>query len=270
MLLRLLVLGGVLALATPALAQPQVSDERLRAARAHFSLAQDQYKAHRYQEAVREFLESYKLAKRIDLLYNIALCYESLNDPGRMTSYLNRYLTSRPDAPERQEIESKLYRLSPRVATLILRTSVPGSEFWVDGELVGLAPVDPVLLTEGKHHLEARHGEDKPAVQDVELRGGRSTEFELNPEEPGTAPPPLPPPTPTLDQKLTPPPAAPEEKPRRTLLFAIGGGAAAVVAVVVVVLAVALSSGTVDYGARARSMCTDPGCTVIDLMNGAR
>src|SRR5690242_10803332 len=112
MIVRLLVLGGVLALATPVAAQPQVSEERMRAARAHFGLAQDQFKARRYQEAVKEFIESYKLSKRVDLLYNIALCYENLDDPGRMTAYLNRYLTSRPDAPERQEIESKLYRLS--------------------------------------------------------------------------------------------------------------------------------------------------------------
>jgi hypothetical protein len=273
MFLRFVVVLGVVSLASSAGAQPQANEEKLRTARARFSLGQDQFNAHHYQEAVKEFLEAYKLSRKVDLLYNIALCYENLQDPGRMTAYLNRYLASRPDAPERTEVESKLYRLGPRVATLLLRTAVPGTEFWVDGEMVGLAPVDPVLLTEGKHHLEARHGEDAPAVSDVELRGGRSTEVELNPKEAGAdQPPPAPPPTvtPAPVPALAIAPAATVEQPRHTLRWAIAGGAAAVVVVAAVIVAALFATQPVDFGARARAMCADAGCTVIDLMNGAR
>lgn len=271
MWLRFVVVMGVLSLAAGAAAQPHVSDEKMRTGRAHFSVGQDHFNAHHYQEAVKEFLEAYRLSKRVDLLYNIALSYENLNDPGRMTAFFNRYLAARPDAPERQAIESKLYRLGPRVATLLLRTSEPGTEFWVDGELVGIAPVDPVLLTEGKHHLEARHGDDRPAVSDVDLRGGRSTDVELNPEEPRAPPPAAA--TETVRPAVVPAALAPapvkEEKSHRTLLLAVAGGAAVVVVAAVVVAAL-LGSQPVDWSARARMTCTDPGCTVIDLMNGAK
>src|SRR5260221_7415052 len=100
MWLRLVIVLGVVSVASGAFAQPQANEERLRIARAHFSLGQDQFNAHHYREAVKELLEAYKLSRKVDLLYNIALCYENLQDPGRMTASLNRYLASRPDAPE--------------------------------------------------------------------------------------------------------------------------------------------------------------------------
>jgi hypothetical protein len=231
----------------------QTPDEKI--AKAHFGTGQDYFNAGRYEPAVKEFLEAYRLSHKVDLLWNIAHCYGKLDDPGRMTSYFHQYLKARPAAEDRKSIEAEMEKVAPRVATVALHSEVPGSELRVDGEVVGLAPIEPILLTMGKHHFEASHAEHAPAQADVDLPGGRSTDLSLDPKAIDA--------TPVVVQApiLVAPPVEP---PRRRWIGPVVGVVAAVV-VAAVVVAVLFSVGGTNYSDRGRALCVDPAnCTLID------
>jgi hypothetical protein len=162
--------------------------------KAHYQLGTRYYVAGRYQDAVKEFLEAHRLTQRSSLLYNIAKAYEVLHDPGRATTYYQRYLASVPAAREAVEIKAKLFEFSANVGRLIVHCSLDGSEIFIDGILAGTAPLDPVLLTIGKHQVEARHADRQPGTAEVEVRSGLLAEIPLEPREiatPLAAPPPV-------------------------------------------------------------------------------
>ncbi|MSP63216.1 MAG: hypothetical protein EXR72_23325 [Myxococcales bacterium] len=164
----------------------------LEIAKAHFATGLTYYSSERYAQAVKEFLEAYRLTHRADLLYNIARSYEKVDDAGRATAYYKRYLVECPEAAERVQVEADLYRLSQRVGMLVVITS-PGTQILVDQEAIGRAPIPPLPLTEGRHHVEAQRGGSIPAVADVEMKGGQSVEVKLEPTAPAVALPIAPP-----------------------------------------------------------------------------
>lgn len=245
--------------ASPALADG-IND--LDIAKAHYNTGQDYFAAGRYEAAVKEFIEGHRLSKKPLLLFNIALCYEKLDDAGRVTAYYRQYLKERADAPERAEIERKLLVLAPRVATVSLTSPVAGAELYLDGELVGKAPVEPVLVTAGRHHFEARFADHAPTKIDAELPGGRSTTIALAPKIIA----------PVVETILVnaPAPAPAADPPRRRWLWPVVGAGAAVVIGVVVAVVLALTLHPTNFADNARGSCGMPNCTLIDLFGGSR
>jgi tetratricopeptide (TPR) repeat protein len=155
-------------------AQAATTDEG--AAKAHFAAGKIFYKDKRYRDAIDEFLQAYQLSAAPDLLYNIGVCYDALDDAGRATIYFQRYLEARRDAPERDEIEQSLYRLSSRVGRLIIHAP-PGALITVDGIAMEVAPPAPLLVTAGGHHIVARKNGEPVAVIDETVAGGLSKEI---------------------------------------------------------------------------------------------
>lgn len=149
-------------------------------AKGHFSTGLSYYGSGEYGPAVKEFLEAWRLIKSADLLFNIALTYEKLDDPGRATIYYQRFLAARPDAVERAEVETKVAKLASRVARLTVLSS-PGSQIVVDGEALGRAPVAPLVVSQGKHRVEAQRDGFVTAAVEVELAGSEAREIRVVP-----------------------------------------------------------------------------------------
>jgi tetratricopeptide (TPR) repeat protein len=113
--MRLLVAvlsAAILAYATPSAAQVPQADED--AAKAHFLSGSAYYEQANYNDAVREFIEAHRLSKRPDLLYNISVCYERLGRWDDAIAALQQYLTERPEAPDRQVIETRIANYKQR------------------------------------------------------------------------------------------------------------------------------------------------------------
>jgi hypothetical protein len=140
-------------------------------------------------------------------------------------------------------------------------------------------------LTEGKHHVEVRHRGYVAREAEVSLKGGQVSDLRIDPEPAGGAAPEPGTKSPDNETTLTPSlfqdgggdgkgtaatpvgtnlaaPGAKDEPRRGWVAPVLGVGAAVVVAVVVVVL-VAVLGGT-DYSARARAMCGDPSCVLVE------
>ncbi len=108
---------ALLLFAYPALAQPRVAvppSDDVEAAKAHFAAGSAYYDQANYGDSVKEFNEAYRLSKRTDLLYNIAICYERLNQLDNAIATLQKYLTDKPNAQDRVTIESRIQNLTKR------------------------------------------------------------------------------------------------------------------------------------------------------------
>ncbi len=95
-------------------------------------------------------------------------------------------------------------------ARLVIRTIQPGAEVTLDGDRLGVTPLDPVMLLEGAYSVAVRRAGFKTIEQRVELTAGRERvlRFELEPDIPAPEPPP-----PSVDTA-----PARQEKPR-SLVF---------------------------------------------------
>jgi len=107
-----LMLSVSIASAQPRSAPPMADD--IEAAKAHFAAGSAYYEQANYQDALKEFNEALRLSKRNDLLYNIAMCYERLNQLDNAIAALQRYLREKPNAPDRVLIHTRIAALQQR------------------------------------------------------------------------------------------------------------------------------------------------------------
>ncbi len=90
--------------------QEDVSSTDDEAARALYVSGERHYAAGRYEEAASDFLQSYELSKRPDLLFNVANAYERLSDYESAAVYLEEYLGT-PDASNEVSVRQRIRRL---------------------------------------------------------------------------------------------------------------------------------------------------------------
>ncbi len=95
---------------------PTATSGDQEAAKAHFLAGSAYYEQANYPDAVKEFNEAYRLSKRPDLLYNIALCYERLEQLDLAVGALRTYLRDKVDAPDRAIIEERIRNLELKEA----------------------------------------------------------------------------------------------------------------------------------------------------------
>ncbi len=148
------------------------------AAKAHFAAGTSFYNDKRYKEAIDEFQKAYRLSHANDLLYNLGICYDALDDAGRATFYLRRYLDLNPQADERVPIDESLARLSTHVGMLIIHAP-PHVTVTVDGIAVEAQPPTPLPMTAGDHQVRERRGQGTPVVVPVKVTVGGTEEVTL-------------------------------------------------------------------------------------------
>jgi hypothetical protein len=105
-----IVLGALavvgLAQSVPALAQSD--DER---ARTHFEAGRSYYEQAQYDDAVREFQESFDLSGRPELLLNVSQAQERALNYDAAIAAAQRYLTLVPNADNRKTVEERIASL---------------------------------------------------------------------------------------------------------------------------------------------------------------
>src|SRR5262245_35499185 len=113
---RILSLGLCIALVAGTLpvAWAQSNEDE---AKAHYKNGEQFYLRGRYQEAIDEFQQAYKLSKAPALLYNISQAYERLGDLPKARGYLKQYIDSGNAEPsEMPALQDKLRVLDERIA----------------------------------------------------------------------------------------------------------------------------------------------------------
>jgi len=103
------LLLGLFALlaASPALAQKDPRTE----AKAHYANGKKLYEQGQYPQAIEEFRTADQLAPSGVNDFNIALCYESMGQPGDAAKHYRAYLDRMPDASNKAAVQESITRL---------------------------------------------------------------------------------------------------------------------------------------------------------------
>jgi tetratricopeptide (TPR) repeat protein len=75
-------------------------------AREHFKSAQLHYSLGEFEAAVKDFREAYRLRQEPAILFNVAQSYRQLHKYSDAYFYYRQYLSQKPDAANREEVES--------------------------------------------------------------------------------------------------------------------------------------------------------------------
>ncbi len=123
-------------------------------ARQHYDAGQDYYTQGRYNKAIEEFEEAYRLDPRPKLLYNIAQSYEKAGDLPKAAEYLERYLKEDKETEERTSLENKIKNLKERIANtgIEVKANKTGAAIYVDGKKKGRTPAKKVIRLEPGAH----------------------------------------------------------------------------------------------------------------------
>jgi hypothetical protein len=109
---------------------------------------------------VIEFERTYELVPDYRVLYNIGQVRIQLGDYARARTALEQYLqegAAQIPAARGEAVKNDLEMLEGRTATLMIQTNPPGAEVLLDGEVLGVTPLDkPTLMNAGDHSVEVR------------------------------------------------------------------------------------------------------------------
>lgn len=155
------------------LAMAQTADAQNKKARAakYFDKAVEAYDSHDYKTALDAFKTAYELVPHWRVLAHVGTCYAKLNKPVKAIEALEQYLEeggSQISPDERRVALEMLEEQGAKVGTLYLHVAPRGTEVTIDGESVGRAPFQKILLLSGPHHIIIIDG-DKAVEKDIRI-----------------------------------------------------------------------------------------------------
>jgi hypothetical protein len=179
---REILLAGALALA--ALSHSPSALGQTNEARVAFQSGVQAYAAQHYAEALESFRTAYRIRPHPSVLVNIANCYVALNRPQDAISTFERFLndpTVSPTPQQRTEIETALAEARRHLATINVLVFPPGADVYLDGDLVGTAPLRRPLQTgPGPHVIEARQPGGGTVQHQARVEGGGTVTLTLD------------------------------------------------------------------------------------------
>lgn len=107
MTVALFVVVGAMALAAPRKAPEAAAapvDQATKDAKRAFETAQKAYKQKKYADAISSFENAYRLKPHPVIRFNIARCYEQLNDAPNALKFYRTFLFEQPDSADREEV----------------------------------------------------------------------------------------------------------------------------------------------------------------------
>jgi len=134
------------------------TEQRRSSAKARYEEGVEAYRAMRYADAVRLFLEADALSPSAALSYNIARAYEKLADDAQTLRWYRNYLRLDPGAKNAAEVRGYVDALSAALAKLGIQqltvlTTPPGATVAIDGTPLGVSPLT-VELRPGTHSAQ--------------------------------------------------------------------------------------------------------------------
>jgi hypothetical protein len=160
-ILTLLASTRVLAQPVP-LSPTTPSADDAKEAKRHFTVGNDLYRDHRYQDAVVEFDASYRLGGRPSALRNAADCRRQLNEYADAYDAYQALLSrhgSQVGAADRAAVQQAIDELDALTGLLWVTSNEEGAEVVVDDRVVGRTPLaTKVRASVGPHRLVVRSG----------------------------------------------------------------------------------------------------------------
>lgn len=223
---------------------PSPSSEAIKDAGKHFQRGVALFNEADYAGALVEFKRANEIAPNVAVLYNIAQTHFQLRSYAAALQTFERFLAESPStADHRAEVESTIETLRSRVGKIDV-TAPDGSEISIDDEVVGRAPLPPVLAAVGKRKVIATTREGRAtAPRIVEVSAGEVTKIELKVDTGAPAASPQAPAGSTSSER---PPKEPSGGSALPVVLWIGAGALAAGAVTTGILSMGASNDLAD------------------------
>ena len=195
---RLLTVIGVLLLFVfvPATQAGAESNEGKKAqAKKHFDKAQVYYRQANFRKALEEYRKANELRTHHALVFNMAQCHRQLGEHKKALFMYRLFLTEKPDAPNKQEIQQWISQLKLKIAEqeraekhrgkVSVVSKPEGAEILVNqfkGTPVAITP-SVLQLKEGNHLIVVRKRGHKTVNKNVKVKAGEliSVDFTLTP-----------------------------------------------------------------------------------------
>ncbi len=161
-----------------ALAAPAVADNTADEADLHFRRGIEAYRAKRYDEALAAFFQSNRLVHNLNVVQNIARCFEQQKMYEEAYRYYSEVLGENPRGEDHRSLEDALARIAPRVALLKVVTTPPGVELYLERKDLGSLGVSPKILalTPGKRNIILSLAGYREISRQAELVVGKTVE----------------------------------------------------------------------------------------------
>ena len=163
--------------ATQAPAQPVSDGERRQQAERLRQGAIAAWDGGDYLAALDGFEKANRLYPSVNLRFNIARVLSDLGRDVEALEAFERFLAEAKNAPEgaRGVARAKVEVLSQRVARLELKCLEPGAELRLDGQLLGIGPLErTVRVNPGPHQIAAEAKGLVPFVQAINPQAGQT------------------------------------------------------------------------------------------------
>ncbi len=177
-------IAGVIAafLLVLAVARTAYADDVADEAEVQFGLGTERYQAGAYREALSHFLASNRLAKNRNVNFNIARCYEQLNQFPEAYRYYQAAQQGETDKGARDRTQEALTRIAPSVAVLEVTSDPPGARVYLDridlGER-GTTPLKVALPPATYEVIVELEGYKSATSQPVQVRVGKAQSLNL-------------------------------------------------------------------------------------------
>ncbi len=242
---------GALGLARPRQAEAAAPAEQAILARRYYEDGVAAADAKEWEKAFLAFAEAWKLKQHWQIAVNLGQAELRLGKYPDAAEHLAYYLR---EATELHPDDVKRARewfdqATAKIGTLRLNVAPKGAQVFVDGKLVGTAPIEHDTYVEaGWHAVEARSGEQK-ALRQVEAPAGQSVDVALGVG--GAVP------TPRVDPKAEPAKDAANMSVLSPRTLIVAGGAA--FSFVNIVVGAATAAASTAKGSEQDKLC-QPSC----------
>jgi tetratricopeptide (TPR) repeat protein len=162
-------------------------------ARAHFEQGVAHFEEGRYDEALAEFRDAYRIRPHPSVLVNLANCYQSLGRPVEAAQHFERYLREARaslDSAATAEVQRALGAARASIGTIEIYGPA-GVAVHVDGNDAGRTPLSrPVEVNPGMHVVEFRGTNGRVFTDRIQVpEGGSATaEAPIDATAPAEAP----------------------------------------------------------------------------------
>jgi hypothetical protein len=153
-------------------------------ARAAFQEGLQHFSAQHFAEALVSFQRAYRTRPHPSVMVNIANCHLALDQQQEAIAWFERYLSEAGtlvSADQRAQIEQTIAEARQRLVLVTILAQPLGSEIFVDGVMVGVAPLrGPRQISAGSHLLEARSPNGTTTQHQAQFEAGRSITITLD------------------------------------------------------------------------------------------
>lgn len=176
----------------------KVSAKVMDEAVTHFEKGLQLYSEGALEASLVEFERAYELAPTYKILYNEAQIHRGLNQYAEALNKFERYLRCGGEeiaSDRRQEVETEIAALKPRVAMVTVAGNISGAQVSVDDVVVGTTPLPaPLVVNPGQRKIGLSKPGYIPATRVVRVVGSDAIQVKLElvslkqKEEPPTDP----------------------------------------------------------------------------------